>query len=124
MVVDDENLALSRMQRLLNELGYNDVTLFENSTEAIKSFSTEKYDVIFLDISMPQINGLDLANILLQINPKAFIVFQTAYKEYALEAFAHGGIDYLLKPVSIELLQKAITKVQSFVKTEKSDGHY
>lgn len=117
MVVDDESLALSRMQRLLGELGFSQVSLYDDPTEAIKEFSSHNFDVVFLDISMPKINGLELANILLQINPKAFIIFQTAYKEYALEAFSHGGIDYLLKPVSIESLQKAMSKIQSFFQT-------
>lgn len=120
MVVDDENLALSRMQRLLGELGFLQVSLYDDPTEAIKEFSSYNFDVVFLDISMPKINGLELANILLQINPKAFIIFQTAYKEYALEAFSHGGIDYLLKPVAIESLQKAMSKIQSFVQTNPS----
>lgn len=118
MVVDDEQLALSRMERLLNELGHSDVSVYDDTAIAIKDFSTNDFDVVFLDISMPQMSGLELANILLQINSKVFIIFQTAYKEYALEAFSHGGIDYLLKPVDIETLQKSINKIQNFVENK------
>ena len=67
----------------------------------------------FLDISMPNINGLDLASTILDLNPEIFIIFQTAYEEYALEAFKNGGMDYLLKPISNESVHNALEKVKT-----------
>ncbi len=121
LIVDDENLALSRLKRLLNNEGINDIVECNNAIDAIKEFTKERFDVAFLDISMPNMSGLELANTILNINPKTFIIFQTAYEEYALEAFKSGGIDYLLKPVSNENIKSALYKIEKFlVKNEIS----
>lgn len=63
---------------------------------------------------MPQINGLDLAKKLIEIDENIFIIFQTAYEEHALEAFKSGGVDYLLKPIEDKELQKSLKKVEKF----------
>lgn len=115
LIVDDEKLALSRLNRLLNEEGITDITSCSGAIEAIKEVSAQKFDVAFLDISMPNMSGLELANTILNINPKIFIIFQTAFSEYALEAFKSGGIDYLLKPVSNEAIKGALDKIKKFM---------
>ncbi|MFZ9659305.1 MAG: LytR/AlgR family response regulator transcription factor [Arcobacteraceae bacterium] len=114
LVVDDEKLASNRIQRLLNELGYENIIICNNPFDALKDVSKNKYDVIFLDISMPQISGLELANSIIEIEPQTFIIFQTAHNEFALEAFKSGGFDYLLKPTSKEDIQKTLEKVSNF----------
>lgn len=121
LVVDDEELAISRLNRLLNDLGYDDITSFSNPLDAIVSVAKCKYDVAFLDISMADINGLELANKILEIEPKTFIIFQTAYSQYAMDAFKSGGIDYLLKPIEKEMLQTSLTKVDNFLHTTASE---
>ncbi len=68
---------------------------------------------------MPNISGLELAEILININPKTYIVFQTAYEEFALDAFKKGGIGYLLKPISNEDIKKVLEKINLF-KEEKT----
>lgn len=115
LIVDDEKLALSRLKRLLMEEGFNDIVEASNPIDAIKEFAKEKFDVAFLDISMPAMSGLELANTILDINPKTFILFQTAYEEHALEAFQSGGMDYLLKPISKESVKKAIEKIEKYL---------
>lgn len=112
LIVDDETLALSRLNRLLTETGITDITACDNGLEAMKAIAQKDFDLVFLDISMPQISGLELANHLMDVSPKTFIVFQTAYSEYALEAFQNGGVGYLMKPVSLEALQKVVEKVK------------
>jgi len=112
LIVDDETLALSRLNRLLTETGITDITACENGLEAMKAIAQKDFDLVFLDISMPQISGLELANHLMDVSPKTFIIFQTAYSEYALEAFQNGGVGYLMKPVSLEALQKVVEKVK------------
>lgn len=121
LIVDDEKLALSRLQRLLNEQGIENITACNDAIEALKEVAKEKFDVAFLDISMPNMTGLELANAILEINPNTFIIFQTAYEEYALEAFSSGGIDYLLKPISSESVQKSLEKISKFVKEQNSE---
>ena len=114
MIVDDEKLAISRLTRLLNDEGYEDIKSFNSPTEALVEATKTKFDVIFMDISMPQMSGLELANTILSIEPKTFIVFQTAYSEYAIEAFKIGGIDYLLKPVENSEIKRVFEKIKAF----------
>jgi two-component system LytT family response regulator len=113
LIVDDETLALSRLKRLLTELGVNDITAFDNPIDALKEVAKTKFDVVFLDISMPQLSGLELANHIMELSPQTFIVFQTAYSEYALDAFQNGGVAYLLKPLSIESVKKTLEKIKT-----------
>jgi two-component system LytT family response regulator len=114
LVVDDETLSTSRLTRLLQEQGYTDITSFNNPNEALINVQTVKYDVIFLDIQMPTINGLELANQILALEPKTFIIFQTAFEEFAIEAFKVGGLDYILKPSTHENIQNALSKVKKY----------
>ncbi|MGJ0332709.1 LytTR family DNA-binding domain-containing protein [Aliarcobacter cryaerophilus] len=121
LIVDDESLALARLKRVLNDNNIFDIAEFSDPLEAIKEISKTKFDAVFLDISMPNFSGLELAELILNIEPKTFIVFQTAYEEYALDAFKKGGMGYLLKPVEdIEL--KNILKKIFLYKDEKKDS--
>lgn len=120
LVVDDESLALSRLKRLLNDEGISDVVECNNSIDAIKEVSRSKFDVAFLDISMPNMSGLELANTILSINSNCFIIFQTAYEEYALEAFKSGGMDYLLKPISSDDIKNALAKIEKYIVQNES----
>lgn len=119
LIVDDENLALARLKRLLNDNNIFDITEFNDPLLALKEISKTKFDLAFLDISMPNISGLELAEILININPKTYIVFQTAYEEFALDAFKKGGFGYLLKPISNEDIKKVLEKINLF-KEEKT----
>lgn len=114
MIVDDESLALSRLKRLLNENGIEDITAFDNPLDALKEVSKTKFDAVFLDISMPNITGLELADSIMSIEPKTFIIFQTAYEEFALEAFKNGGIGYLVKPIESSDIKTVLEKIRSF----------
>ena len=114
MIVDDESLALSRLQRLLNENGIEDITAFNNPIEALKEITKTKFDVVFLDISMPNITGLELADSIIQLEPKTFIIFQTAYSEFALEAYKNGGMGYLVKPIESNDIKNILEKVRNF----------
>ncbi|MDD3055462.1 MAG: LytTR family DNA-binding domain-containing protein [Aliarcobacter sp.] len=114
MIVDDESLALSRLKRLLNENGIEDITAFDNPIEALKEITKTKFDVVFLDISMPNITGLELADSIIQLEPKTFIIFQTAYSEFALEAYKSGGMGYLVKPIESNDIKNILEKVRNF----------
>ena len=120
LIVDDEKLALSRLKRILKEEGVNDIVECNNPIDAIKEFTKTKFDVAFLDISMPTMTGLELANTILEMNPNVFIIFQTAFDEYALEAFKSGGLDYLLKPISNKSVKKSLEKIEKFMTCSES----
>ena len=114
MIVDDESLALSRLKRLLNENGIEDITAFDNPIEALKEVTKTKFDAVFLDISMPNITGLELADSIIQLEPKTFIIFQTAYNEFALEAYKSGGMGYLVKPIESNDIKNILEKIRNF----------
>jgi two-component system LytT family response regulator len=114
LVVDDEKLASGRVERILNELGFEDITVYNDSLEASNDILKNRYDLVFLDIKMPNITGLELANKILELEPKTFVVFQTAFDEYAIDAFKVGGVDYILKPTTKESIESAIKKVKKY----------
>lgn len=114
MIVDDENLALARLKRLLEEQGIDLIDSFNDPLAALEEAHKTKYDAVFLDISMPQMSGLELANAIIDIEPQTFIIFQTAYEEYAIEAFQRGGMGYLLKPIEHTALQNVLNKIKQF----------
>ncbi|MEA3352976.1 MAG: LytTR family DNA-binding domain-containing protein [Campylobacterota bacterium] len=122
LVIDDEKLASSRVSRILNELGYEDITVFNDSKEALGHIAKNRYDIVFLDIQMPNITGLELANIILQLEPKTFIIFQTAYDEFAVEAFRVGSVDYILKPSTKESIEDSLNKVKKYLQTTPNDS--
>lgn len=119
LIVDDESLAISRLERLLKDLNFEDITSFNESHVALQHILKNKFDVVFLDIQMPGITGLELANKILEIEPNTFVVFQTAYEQFALEAFQNGGVDYILKPTTKENVSKALRTVSRYMQTKE-----
>ena len=100
IIVDDEAPARSELKFLLDELGSVDVVAEAASVrEAIEKLKEYQCDVMFLDINMPEANGLQLANALQHLRYPPAVVFVTAYSEFALDAFKVNAIDYLVKPV-------------------------
>ena len=122
MIVDDEKLALGRLKRLLNENKIEDITEFNNPVDALKEIVKTKFDVVFLDISMPNISGLELADSILAMEPKTFIVFQTAHEEFALVAFKKGGVGYLVKPIQSEDIKAILEKINNFKTTTSEEN--
>lgn len=115
LILDDEKLSLMRLRRLLTEAGSHIIISADSSTEAISLL--EKYpdiEVAFIDIKMPDMSGLEFAYKLLTKNENLFVVFQTAYEEYALEAFKVGAIDYLVKPYTIDDIKRVLNRIDKF----------
>lgn len=110
-LVDDEPLALERLRRLLEQTGRVEVM---GSTsvpeEAVTALTENPPDLCFLDIHMPRLNGFD---ILAKLEQQPIVIFTTAYDQYALQAFGVNSLDYLLKPIEPEALQRAINKVEA-----------
>lgn len=111
LIVDDETLGLSRLKRLLNSLGYENIEEASSANDALEAINKERFDLAFLDINMPDISGLELAYEIKLLQSDLPIVFQTAYEEHALKAFDIGALGYLVKPYSIEQLKQVIERV-------------
>ncbi|MGZ8556390.1 MAG: LytR/AlgR family response regulator transcription factor [Sulfuricurvum sp.] len=111
LIVDDEPLALTRLTRLLNSLGHTSITQASSAAQAIEYASQQKFDLAFLDISMSQMDGIELGYALRYRHEDLAIVYQTAYDHHALKAFDVGAIDYLLKPYTADTLERAISRV-------------
>jgi len=114
LIVDDESLARERLVRLLNELNIdlNQLTEAENGIQALELLKNHFFDLILLDIRMPEIDGMQVAKTLYKKHQSPAIIFISAYGEYAVDAFGVEAIDYLLKPVRKQRLEQALKKVQ------------
>ena len=113
LIVEDEYLAREELAYLIaNHSQIEVVAAFEDGLEAFKYLQTNKVDIVFLDIQIPSIDGMLLARNIHQFADKPHIVFTTAYKEFAVDAFELEAFDYLLKPISFERFLKAVNKVK------------
>ena len=111
LVVDDEIPALDELTYLLRAMPpVASVHAARSPSEALRSLQERRYDVIFLDVRMPSLNGIELANVLGRFASPPAVVFVTAYEEYAVRAFDIGACDYLLKPVSRTRLSTALDR--------------
>jgi two-component system LytT family response regulator len=109
VIVDDEKLARSRLKRLLAR--YESIEIVgeaRNGREALRLIEEHRPDVLFLDIKMPFLSGFEMLG---KLETSPYIIFTTAYDRYALQAFEENTIDYLLKPISDEKLDRAIDKL-------------
>jgi two-component system LytT family response regulator len=108
-LVDDEPLALNRLARLLKETGRVDVVGSScDPVEAIEYLRTHPIYILFTDIQMPGLSGFQM---LAKLESPPFVIFTTAYSEYALQAFEVDSIDYLVKPVDEKQLERALDKL-------------
>lgn len=97
-IVDDEPLAVELLASYVNKIPFMQLTgKYYSATEAMKDIAGGSVDVIFLDIQMPEINGLELSKM---VSENTRIVFTTAFDQYALDGFRSNALDYLLKPIS------------------------
>jgi DNA-binding LytR/AlgR family response regulator len=113
VVVDDEPLALEVLEGYLNKMeGIQSVTLFSNAKDALAYLLNQKADVLFLDIEMPEMTGIEFLE---KLSDPPLTIFTTAYRTYAFEGFELGVIDFLLKPISFGRFSAAIAKVLDFL---------
>jgi two-component system LytT family response regulator len=118
-LVDDEPLAIERLERLIaREGGISIVGRATDPTQAIEFLNRDPVDVLFLDIQMPGLNGFELLS---RLEAQPFVIFTTAYDEYALRAFEVNSIDYLVKPIEPEQLARALKKLDRLCPPPKPD---
>ena len=115
LIIDDERLARSALRRLLKP--HADVEIVgeaANADEALRAIRKSFPDVIFLDVEMPGSSGFDLLE---KLEDVPFVIFTTAYDEYAVRAFEINALDYLVKPVAAERLAAALSRAQKTLAT-------
>ena len=109
VIVDDEPLAIKLMKSFVERTPFLDLKgTFLNPMDAL-AFIDETINLVFMDINMPGITGLELSKL---IRPQTKIIFTTAYKEYAFESYEVQAIDYLLKPISYPKFLSAVTRAK------------
>src|SRR5690606_29394275 len=116
VLLDDESLALKYLEHQLQQIAKVEVVGAYTDPHAFMTYMTreakEGPDVVFLDIHLPEVSGVELAEQLLQVRPGMNIVFVTAYDDYAIKAFELNALDYVMKPVSAERLRKTLERIQ------------
>jgi two-component system LytT family response regulator len=111
LVIDDELLAREELSELLHNTSQVEVIdQASNAIEGLKKINTLKPDVIFLDIQMPQVTGIELLA-MLDPDTMPMVVFVTAFDQYAVQAFEDNAFDYLLKPIEIKRLEKTVHRL-------------
>lgn len=109
-LIDDEPLAIRRLARLLGATGRVEIAgQSTDPVEAVPALVADPPDVLFLDIQMPGLSGFEL---LARLNPQPLVVFTTAWDQYALQAFEVNSVDYLLKPIETQQLDRALNKLE------------
>ena len=119
LIADDEPLARERLLHLFSEIK-QEYHLIEasNGLEAIEQVNQEEPDIVLMDIRMPGMNGLEATQHLMAIDNPPAVIFTTAYDEYALQAFESQAVDYLLKPIRKERLEKALSNCSKLNKLQ------
>jgi two-component system, LytTR family, response regulator AlgR len=113
LIVDDEPLARQRLRDLVGDIGgYTVVGEAANGVEAMAVLQNQQVDIALVDIRMPVMDGIELAQHIRQLPRPPNLIFTTAYDHYALQAFDLNAIDYLLKPIRAERLSAALTKAR------------
>lgn len=121
MIIDDEPLAVELLASYVNKTPFlNLAGTFNSAIAAIKEVKENRPEIIFLDIQMPELSGIEFARV---IPPETKIVFTTAFSQYAIEGFKVNAIDYLMKPVSYDDFLKSADKVlEWFTLTRKHES--
>jgi two-component system response regulator AlgR len=113
LIVDDEAAARRRLAALVEEIAGRDLEIVGEAVsgvEALELVRERRPDLLLLDVSMPEVDGFDVARHLPE--PRPLIIFQTAYQQYALQAFEHEALDYVVKPVRRERLAAALERAR------------
>ena len=121
IIVDDEPLAIQLLENYVMKIPYLELVFSsENPIEALEFIQHNEADLVFLDIQMPEISGINFMKI---VGDKLKYILTTAYSEYALEGYEHNVIDYLLKPISFDRFEKSTLKAQDRFPTNESSAN-
>ena len=120
IAIDDEPLALRQLSKYMERIGDLEVVALCNSAHsADKVLGEKEVDVMFVDINMPDLSGVDFVR---GLESPPMVIFTTAYSEYAIEGFKLDAVDYLLKPFSFDDFQRAVGKARSLLELQRLRG--
>ncbi|WP_435921351.1 response regulator [Paenibacillus sp. DYY-L-2] len=121
ILVDDERLALDYLERQLLKLAMDIEIIgkYTNPFEGRQETIDRQPDIVFLDIHLPELNGIELAEQILELRPETHVVFVTAYDEYAVKAFELNALDYILKPLRMERLEKTMNRIRENIDSKQ-----
>jgi len=112
LAIDDEPLALKQLSSYIENTPFlENVALCQSAFEAMEYLSRNEVELMFVDINMPDINGMDFVK---SLTNRPQVIFTTAYSEYAMEGFQVDAIDYILKPISYSVFLKSVTKAKTW----------
>lgn len=118
VLIDDEPLGLQHLEEMLQQdAGITIAGAFTNPNDVIAFFEKNDADIVFLDIHMPEMSGLELAEVLLECKPSLNLVFVTSYDDYAVRAFEINALDYIMKPVTRKRLMKTLQRIKQWRET-------
>ncbi|MCB9081334.1 MAG: response regulator transcription factor [Lewinellaceae bacterium] len=121
LIVDDEPLAQDVLETYIEKIPeLKLIKKCSNALEANEALKQEKIDLMFLDIQMPQLTGIDFLKTLAK---PPLVIFTTAYPNYAIEGFELNALDYLLKPISLDRFMKAVNKAVDQLELQRRDAH-
>jgi len=139
IAVDDEPLALGLVSKFIEQTAFLKLAgKYASAVDVLNAIHTQKVDLVFLDIQMPDLNGMELARVLDTSTSKPRIIFTTAYNQFALEGYKVDALDYLLKPFNyqeflraahkalhyFELINKSATEISAVNETGQADQNY
>lgn len=120
LAIDDEPLALQQISSYIDKTPFLEkVALCQSAFEALEYLTNNEVDLMFVDINMPDINGIDFVKSLEQ---KPQVIFTTAYSEYAFEGFKVDAIDYILKPIGYEVFLKSANKAKTWFELNRKQN--
>src|ERR1700753_4322078 len=122
-IIDDEEHAIDTLKGYVNR--YPGLHLIGSNINPVKAVdeiinAEQGIDIVFLDVDMPELSGLDVADI---ISSHSSIIFTTALPHYAVQTFEKNGSDVMLKPISFERFTKSVVKVQALIKSQNASEH-
>ncbi|MFI2742182.1 LytR/AlgR family response regulator transcription factor [Zhouia sp. PK063] len=120
IIIDDEPLAIDLLNDYCSQIPFIEVVAtFTNPLMAIATINQQHIDLIFTDVDMPQINGVEFINLL---DKKPLVIFTTAYSQYAIQGFELNAVDYLVKPISNTRFLKAVLRAKDLIAL-KNENH-
>lgn len=124
VVAEDESLLREALLEQLNKAwpGLDIVAACDDGASALEAIVENQPDVVFLDIRMPGLSGIEIAEAMATSSPYTQIVFVTAYDQYAIDAFEKGAVDYLLKPITYDRLFATVQRLQARISHSKMTG--
>jgi two-component system LytT family response regulator len=123
VVDDDEGVRLLLKKIIIKSNGFEWIGEAEDGEAALRFFESARPDIIFLDVEMPKLNGVECAKRIAELDPKTFFIFVTAHEEYMQDAFSVYAADYLVKPFKVERVEQTLERIRDAHQPKSETKH-